>query len=103
MFQERSLSNAAAKQVLAEMFESGQDPAAIVEAKGLRKVSDAGTLGPAVDQAIAANPAAVDDYRKGREAAIRFLVGQVMRASRGRADPVKAAELLAEKLGALRR
>lgn len=103
MFQERSLSNAAAKQVLAEMFESGKDPAAIVEAKGLRKVSDAGALGPAVDQAIASNPAAVDDYRKGKEAAIRFLVGQVMRASKGRADPVKAAELLAEKLGAPRR
>jgi aspartyl-tRNA(Asn)/glutamyl-tRNA(Gln) amidotransferase subunit B len=103
MFQERSLSNAAAKQVLAEMFESGGDPASIVEAKGLRKVSDAGALEPAVDQAIAANPAAVDDYLKGKDAAVRFLVGQVMRASKGRADPVKAAELLTRKLGALKR
>jgi aspartyl-tRNA(Asn)/glutamyl-tRNA(Gln) amidotransferase subunit B len=103
MFQERSISNAAAKQVLAVMFESGRDPASIVEEMGLRKVSDAGSLEPAVEQAIASNPAAVDDFMKGKEAAIRFLVGQVMRASRGRADPVKAAELIAEKLGALKK
>lgn len=103
MFQERSISNAAAKQVLAAMFESGRDPASIVEELGLRKVSDTGSLEPSVEQAIASNPAAVDDYLKGKEAAIRFLVGQVMRASKGRADPVKAAELIAEKLGALRK
>ncbi|MBI2965127.1 MAG: Asp-tRNA(Asn)/Glu-tRNA(Gln) amidotransferase subunit GatB [Chloroflexi bacterium] len=103
MFQERSISNAAAKQVLAAMFETGRNPATIVEEMGLRKVSDAGSLEPAVEQAIASNPAAVDDYMKGKEAAIRFLVGQVMRASRGRADPVKAAELILEKLGALKK
>jgi aspartyl-tRNA(Asn)/glutamyl-tRNA(Gln) amidotransferase subunit B len=103
MFQERSISNAAAKQVLAEMFETGRDPASIVDEQGLRKVSDVGSLEPAVEQAIAGNPAAVDDYMKGKEAAVRFLVGQVMRASRGRADPVRAAELIVEKLSALKK
>jgi len=100
MFQERTISNAAAKQVLAEMFSSGKSAAAIVDEKGLKKVSDTGALEPAVEQAIEANPAAVDDYMKGKETAVRFLVGQVMRASKGRADPVKAAELIVSKLSA---
>ncbi|MBI4219788.1 MAG: Asp-tRNA(Asn)/Glu-tRNA(Gln) amidotransferase GatCAB subunit B, partial [Chloroflexi bacterium] len=103
MVQSGTISNTAAKRVLDEMFATGHDPASIVEEMGLRKVSDAGSLEPAVEQAIAGNPAAVDDYMKGKEAAIRFLVGQVMRASRGRADPVKAAELIVEKLGALKK
>ncbi|MBM3959787.1 MAG: Asp-tRNA(Asn)/Glu-tRNA(Gln) amidotransferase subunit GatB [SAR202 cluster bacterium] len=100
MFQARTISNAAAKQVLAEMFQTGKGAAAIVEEKGLKKVTDVGSLEPAVDQAIAANPGAVDDYLKGKETAVRFLVGQVMRASKGRADPVRAAELISEKLNA---
>lgn len=100
MFKERSISNAAAKQVLAEMFATGRDAGAIVQEKGLTKVSDVGVLEPAVEQAIAANPGAVDDYLKGKETAVRFLVGQVMRASKGRADPLKAAELIAQKLNA---
>ncbi|MBI4220456.1 MAG: Asp-tRNA(Asn)/Glu-tRNA(Gln) amidotransferase GatCAB subunit B, partial [Chloroflexi bacterium] len=103
LFQARNLSNAAAKQVLAEMFQSGRDPEQIVEEKGLRKVSDTGSLEPAVEQAIAGNPAAVEDYLKGKEAAVRFLVGQVMRASRGRADPEVAADLITRKLQALRK
>lgn len=100
MFQARTISNAAAKQVLAEMFQTGKGAAAIVEEKGLKKVTDVGSLEPAVDQAIAANPGAVDDYLKGKETAVRFLVGQVIRASKGRADPVRAAELISEKLNA---
>jgi aspartyl-tRNA(Asn)/glutamyl-tRNA(Gln) amidotransferase subunit B len=94
----KTISNAAAQQVFAEMFETGQAPAAIVQAKGLAQVSDAGAIEKLCDEAIAANPAAVADYRAGKLAALNSLKGQVMKLSKGKANPALAGEILERKL-----
>jgi aspartyl-tRNA(Asn)/glutamyl-tRNA(Gln) amidotransferase subunit B len=75
------------KEVFAEMFAEGKDPKAIVEAKGLAQVSDSGAIGEVVAQALAANPKQVAEYKSGNEKVIQFLMGQVMRLSRGKANP----------------
>jgi len=102
MFRTRELNNAAAKQVFEEMFRTGRDPGAIVSEKGLAKVSGEDELGPVIDAVIAGNEAAVSDYLGGKETAVKFLVGQVMKSTRGRADPAVAATLLKERLDALK-
>ena len=81
-----AISGTNAKEVLAEHFASGAPVGVIVEARGFRQISDVGTLGAAVDQVLQANPAAVADYRAGKDAAVSFLVGQVMKATRGQAN-----------------
>ncbi len=88
-----------AKEVFADMFASGRDPAAIVEEKGLKQESDAGAIGVLCDQVIAANPQSVADYKAGKAAALNFLKGQVMKLSKGKANPAMAGDLLAQKLG----
>lgn len=98
LFQTRELNNNAAKQVLTEMFGSGRDPEDIVREKGLRRVADQGQLDPVIEDVIANNEKAVNDFHNGKDTAIRFLVGQVMKATRGTADPNVAAELLKDKL-----
>jgi aspartyl-tRNA(Asn)/glutamyl-tRNA(Gln) amidotransferase subunit B len=93
-----SISGTNAKEVFAEHFESGAPVASIVEKLGFRQISDAGVLGSAVEQVLAANPAAVADYRAGKAAAIGFLVGQVMRATRGQANAAMVQAALRERL-----
>jgi aspartyl-tRNA(Asn)/glutamyl-tRNA(Gln) amidotransferase subunit B len=93
-----SISGTNAKQVLAEHFVSGAPVASIIEARGFRQISDAGALGAAVEQVLAANPAAVADYRAGTGAAIGFLVGQVMKATRGQANAAMVQTALRERL-----
>ena len=88
------ITAASAKQVLAAAFESGAAPAAIVEERGLAQLRDDEGLVRIAAEAIDANPQAVEDYRGGKENAIKFLVGQVMRATRGRADPNEAQAAL---------
>jgi aspartyl-tRNA(Asn)/glutamyl-tRNA(Gln) amidotransferase subunit B len=73
---------------------------AIIEAKGLRQMSDAGALEAIVDEVIAANARSVDEFRAGKDKAFNALVGQVMKASKGKANPAQASELLRRKLGA---
>ena len=80
------------------MFESDVDPVEYVEEKGLKTVGDGELLGRAAREAMAANPRSVADYRGGKEKALGFLVGQVMKALGGKADPVGVAELLRELL-----
>jgi aspartyl-tRNA(Asn)/glutamyl-tRNA(Gln) amidotransferase subunit B len=87
-----------AKEVFADMFATGRDPAAIVEEKGLKQESDAGAIGPLCDEVIAANPQSVADYRAGKVVALNFLKGQVMKLSKGQANPAMVGDLLAEKL-----
>jgi len=101
LFQSRTINNNASKQVLAEMFASGRDAGDIVDEKGLRKVDDADALDPIIDKVISDNDQAIDDYLSGKETAIRYLVGQVMKATRGAADANVAAELIQEKIGSL--
>ena len=92
------ISKTQAKTVFERMYESGGDPAAIVEAEGLSQISGADALTPIITQVIADNPPAVADYRAGKEAALKFLVGQVMRHSRGKANPKQATDLLTAAL-----
>jgi aspartyl-tRNA(Asn)/glutamyl-tRNA(Gln) amidotransferase subunit B len=92
------LSGPAAKQVLEEMFGHGGSPAEIIAQKGLEQMGGDGELEAAVEQVLRTNPQAVADYAKGKGQAITFLVGQVMRSTRGRANPQQAREVITKKL-----
>jgi aspartyl-tRNA(Asn)/glutamyl-tRNA(Gln) amidotransferase subunit B len=93
-----TISGRQGKEVFAEMMVSGKQPAVIVEEKGLKQVSDTGAIEAFCDEVIAANPASVADYKSGKEAALNFLKGQVMKLSKGKANPALAGEILAKKL-----
>jgi len=95
---EGAITQATAKAVLDAAFESGDMPTSIVDARGLRSVRDEGELDRIAAEVIASNPQAVADYHGGKESAIKFLVGQVMRATRGRADPATATSALQRHL-----
>ena len=97
-----SVSVTMAKTVLEESFSSGESPSKIVEVKGYTQISDSSVLKPAVAEAIAANPKAVADYHGGKESATRFLVGQVMKITRGQAKPELVNQLVKEKLAQLK-
>ena len=97
---DETLSGQKAKAVLAEMFESGADPHAIVEAKGLGQISDTGAMTALVHDVIAAHPGPVAEYKAGKTKTMGFLVGQVMKASKGQANPKLAGELLRKALDA---
>ncbi len=96
----KTISSSAAQQVFAEMFATGKAPATIVQEKGLAQVSDTGAIEKFCDEAIAANPNPVADYKAGNFAAINFLKGQVMRLSKGKANPALVGEILERKLKA---
>ena len=88
------------KEVFAQMWQTGDSPDAIVEARGLRQISDRAALEEIVARVIAEHPGPASDFRGGKEKAIKFLVGQVMRQTRGKANPQMAEQLFREKLGA---
>ena len=94
----KTISSSAAQQVFAEMFSTGKAPAAIVQEKGLAQVSDTGAIEKFCDEAIAANPAPVADYKAGKVAALNSLKGQVMKLSKGKANPALVGEILERKL-----
>jgi aspartyl-tRNA(Asn)/glutamyl-tRNA(Gln) amidotransferase subunit B len=96
-----TISSKLAKDVFESMYETGKDPASIVAESGQTQISDAGELRTIVEQVIGDQPTAVQDFRDGKDSAIKFLVGQVMRATRGRANPQTATELLKSALDAL--
>ena len=96
------LSGNMAKTVFEEMFASGRAPADIAEERGLVQISDADALGAAVAEALAANPKPVAEYLDGKEQAVRFLVGQVMKITRGKANPQLAMQLLKSELDGMR-
>ncbi len=93
-----AISGTNAKEVFGEHFASGAKIAAIIEARGFRQISDAGAIGAAIGSVLAANPAAVADYRAGKGAAVGFLVGQVMKATRGQANAAMVQTALRERL-----
>jgi aspartyl-tRNA(Asn)/glutamyl-tRNA(Gln) amidotransferase subunit B len=93
-----SISGTNAKEVFAEHFALGEAVAAIVERRGFRQISDVGFLAKAIDDVLTANPAAVADYRSGKAAAAGFLVGQVMKATRGQANAAMVQSALRERL-----
>ncbi len=95
---DNTINNRTGKDVLVEMLASGASAEAIVKEKGLAQVSDTGAIEAFADQAIAENPKSVEDYRAGKKNAIQHLMGQVMRLSRGKANPKMVMELLRDKL-----
>ncbi|HKY31157.1 MAG TPA: Asp-tRNA(Asn)/Glu-tRNA(Gln) amidotransferase subunit GatB [Candidatus Polarisedimenticolia bacterium] len=93
-----TISGKIAKTVFDEMFESGAEPGAIVAARGLVQISDEGAILAAVDRVIAENPSQVETYRKGKAAALGWFVGQVMKATGGKASPAVVNRILKERL-----
>ena len=95
-----TVSNNGARQAFDALWSGeGSDVDALIEAKGLKQMNDAGALEAIVDQVIAANARSVEEYRAGKDKAFNALVGQVMKASKGKANPAQASELLKRKLG----
>jgi aspartyl-tRNA(Asn)/glutamyl-tRNA(Gln) amidotransferase subunit B len=84
--------------VFEEMFRSGKSAAEVVEEQGLTQISDVQEVGSVVDKVIAANEKAAADFKQGKEQALKFLVGQVMRETKGRANHAVVTELLKERL-----
>jgi aspartyl-tRNA(Asn)/glutamyl-tRNA(Gln) amidotransferase subunit B len=93
-----TVSSSGAQTLLAKMFETGGDPSEILESENLTQVSDESAMDEFVSQAIEANAKVVEDYKSGNENAIQFLVGQVMKFSRGKANPQVARQMLQERL-----
>ena len=102
MVDDSTLSSTMAKTVFDRMFETGQPPRQIAESEGLVQISDTDAVEAAVMEAIATNPDPVDDYLSGKQQAMGFLVGQVMKATRGKANPRMASQMVREQLEALR-
>ncbi|CAA9222539.1 MAG: Aspartyl-tRNA(Asn) amidotransferase subunit B @ Glutamyl-tRNA(Gln) amidotransferase subunit B [uncultured Craurococcus sp.] len=95
---DKTINGKIAKDVLAIMFETGERPGAIVDARGLRQVVDTGAIEAAIDQVMAANADKVAEYRSGKEKLFGFFVGQVMKAMQGKGNPALVNEVLKQKL-----
>ncbi len=98
MIAQGKISGKLAKEIFPKMFATGDAPEVILEREGLQSISDEGALGKIIDEVIAANPKQVEQFRGGKPAVLGFLVGQVMKASRGQADPAVVNRMLKEKL-----
>jgi aspartyl-tRNA(Asn)/glutamyl-tRNA(Gln) amidotransferase subunit B len=98
-----TISNKIAKEVFAAMWEAKSASATLadelIESKGLKQISDSGALEKIVDEVLAANPKSVEEFRAGKEKAFNALIGQAMKASKGKANPAQLTELLKQKLG----
>jgi aspartyl-tRNA(Asn)/glutamyl-tRNA(Gln) amidotransferase subunit B len=92
------INSSAAQTILEEMFKTGGDPSHIAEEKDLGQVSDTGELETIVDKILADNPSAVEDFKAGKENSIKFLMGQVMAATKGKANPPMVMEMLKSKM-----
>jgi aspartyl-tRNA(Asn)/glutamyl-tRNA(Gln) amidotransferase subunit B len=96
--QDGTISGKIAKEVFDAMWAGEGDPDAIIEKRGLRQISDAGALEAIVAEVVAANPRSVEEFRAGKERALNALVGQVMKATQGKANPQQVNDLLKQKL-----
>ena len=94
----KAINSSVAKEVFEVMFEQDVDPEHYVEEKGLKTVNDEGALRKTIEEIIAANPQSVEDYHNGKDRAIGFLVGQTMKAMKGKADPALVNQILKELL-----
>jgi len=95
---DNTISGKIAKTVFDEMWKSGKTADAIIEEKGLKQVTDTGAIESIIDEILAANPGQVEEYRGGKEKVFGFFVGQVMKASKGKANPAAVNDLLKKKL-----
>ena len=98
LIDEGTISGKQGKDVLVEMFATGKAAATVIEEKGLVQVSDTGEIDRVIDEVIAANSKQLEQYRGGKETLFGFFVGQVMKASKGKANPKIVNERLKEKL-----
>ena len=98
LMEKGSISGPSAKKVFEEMFTTGRDAADVISQQGLSQISDAHELEGIIGQVIAANAQAVADYKAGKTQSLTFLIGQVMKATRGRANPKLVDETLKKKL-----
>ena len=94
-----TISGRIAKDVFAEMFDSGKDAAAIVEEKGLKQITDTGAIEAVIDQLIADNPEQADQFRSGNTKVAGWFTGQAMKATQGQANPQMVNQILKDKLG----
>ncbi|ERI10675.1 Asp-tRNA(Asn)/Glu-tRNA(Gln) amidotransferase subunit GatB [Aneurinibacillus aneurinilyticus] len=101
LIEKGTISNKIAKKVFKEMMETGKNPEKIVEEQGLVQISDEGAIKQMVEEVVAKNPQAVEDFKAGKEKAIGALVGQVMKASKGKANPGVVNQLLRDVLNSL--
>jgi aspartyl-tRNA(Asn)/glutamyl-tRNA(Gln) amidotransferase subunit B len=99
LISEGKLSGKLAKEIFPKMLATGDSAAAIMEREGLQQISDSGAIEKVLDEVLAANPRQVEQYKSGKTAVIGFLVGQVMKASRGQANPGVVNAMLKQKLG----
>ncbi|MGI9290054.1 MAG: Asp-tRNA(Asn)/Glu-tRNA(Gln) amidotransferase subunit GatB [Gammaproteobacteria bacterium] len=98
--QDNTISGKIAKDVFAAMWEEGGDADAIIESKGLKQITDTGAIEVVVDEIIANNPEQVEQFRAGKEKVLGFFVGQVMKATQGKANPGQVNQILRAKLSA---
>jgi len=99
LIHENVISGKMAKDVFAEMVDTGESPSAIVEKKGLKQITDTSSLESLIDEILAKNPGEVQRYREGKKNLMGFFVGEVMKATRGQANPKLVNEILQKKLG----
>jgi len=99
LIEDGTISGKIAKTVFEQMFKTGKSPAEIVREQGLEQITDTDEIGGVIDAVIAENPDPVESYRRGKTKAMAFLVGQVMKATKGKANPQLVNRLLREKLG----
>ena len=102
MVDSKKLSSTMAKEVFEQMFDTGTSPTEIVNKSGMQQISDESTLQALVQEAIQINEKAVEDFLSGKETAVRFLVGQVMKLAKGKANPQLAEQLVVKELGKIR-
>ncbi len=96
---DQTISGKIAKEVFEAMWAQGADADAIIESKGLRQITDSGAIGRVIDEVMAKNPGQLAEYRAGKDKLFGFFVGQVMKATGGKANPAQLNELLKKKLG----
>jgi len=94
-----TISGKIAKEVLEAMWTEGRDADSIIEARGLKQITDTSAIEQAIDAVMAKNPAQLAEYRSGKDKLFGFFVGQVMKATQGKANPAQLNELLKRKLG----
>ena len=97
-----AISSKIAKQVLGGMFSTGADPTHIIEEKGLSQITDEAEIGKIIKKVISKNPKAVQDFKKGKETAIQFLIGQIMAQTKGKANPQIVRDILDKHLTKLK-
>lgn len=98
LVESKTINQVVAKEVFEAAFKTGKGPAQLVKEQGKTQISSADEMTPLIEQAVAAHPQAVKDYMSGKETAVKFLVGQVMKSSKGRANPNVVQDLLKERL-----